>query len=249
MALKEFNEQEGNRWRLSFLRIIVFTTVILFSILIAIRFSQDWQFFMADIILLAIIVSFSILYIFAKRGFLALASTAIIIVALLAVFYLTYAGKGVFDSAAFGFVAVMIASYLLLGWRHSLFVVVISISWLWFLGWLTLSGRRTFVMMTPIDEYIRDITFILLIVAALSHFYLQRINNYIERLSKELAERNKAEQTLRVKEENYRYLFQQASEGILIGNEEGNIILANESMSLISGYSGSDLLGKSIAMK
>lgn len=246
MTLNEFNEQERNRWRLSFLKVIVYTTAILFTILIAIRFSSDWQFRLTDLILFVLITVFIFLYILAKRGFLIQASAAMIIFSLLAVLYLTYAGKGIYDSAAFGFVAVMIASYLLLGWRFSAFVVLISFSWLWFLAWLELSGHRTFQTLDSVVNYTRDITFILLIVTALSHFYLQRIDNYIRRLSNELVEREKAKATLIVKEENYRYLFEEASEGILIGNTDGDMILCNARLLKITGYKMEDLIGKNL---
>ena len=99
-------------------------------------------------------------------------------------------------------------------------------------------------MVDPIFVYLRDLTVVFILVSTLSHFYLRRLNTYIARLANELDERTRTEETLRKQKENYRILFEQASEGILITNAEGVIVMANEGMEHLTGYKQGELLDR-----
>ncbi len=63
---------------------------------------------------------------------------------------------------------------------------------------------------------------------------------------REITNRKKAEKALKASEESYKFLFEQAADGILVGNEKGIIINANKNISKISGYSIDELLGNYI---
>ncbi len=65
---------------------------------------------------------------------------------------------------------------------------------------------------------------------------------------RDITERKKAEKALKHSEDNYKLLFDQAADGILVGNKKGIIINANTSISKISGYSFNELVGKSISI-
>ena len=63
----------------------------------------------------------------------------------------------------------------------------------------------------------------------------------------EISQRKLTEQALINSEERYRTLFEQAADGILVGNENGIIINANASMCKISGYDKNELKNKSVS--
>ena len=79
---------------------------------------------------------------------------------------------------------------------------------------------------------------VLVIISILLVFYVQQL-----RISKN---QKKSRQMLRQSEEQYQALFEQAADGILIGNEGGVIINVNQSITNLTGYSREELLGKNI---
>ena len=65
---------------------------------------------------------------------------------------------------------------------------------------------------------------------------------------RDISYKKEAEKALRSSEENYKFLFEQAGDGILVGNEKGIIINTNESISKITGYEVQELIGNSISI-
>ncbi len=57
----------------------------------------------------------------------------------------------------------------------------------------------------------------------------------------DISERKKAENELKESEEKFRALVQQAAEGIFVVDQEGNYLEANESTTIITGYSAAEL--------
>jgi PAS domain S-box-containing protein len=78
----------------------------------------------------------------------------------------------------------------------------------------------------------------LVILLILLVFYIQQFRI--------LKSQKKAEKQIKEREEQYQALFEQAADGILIGDESGKIIDANKSMEAISGYQQEELIGKNI---
>ncbi|HAN76896.1 MAG TPA: hypothetical protein DCQ31_03520, partial [Bacteroidales bacterium] len=64
----------------------------------------------------------------------------------------------------------------------------------------------------------------------------------------DISEKIKIEASLAKKETRFKDLFQQAGEGIIICNERGMILEANEALSKISDYDYDDLIGSNITM-
>jgi PAS domain S-box-containing protein len=240
MAYNEFYEQEKRGWRLSFLKLIVFSVASLLSLLIIVRTLINGKFLLADLILFILIVTYTGLYFVAVRRSLDIAAGILVAVSTILISFLAFNASGVYDSAIYAYMAIMIISYLLTGWRYSLIVLLFTIAWLWILGYLSMSGTYIFDEVDSIPNFLIDISVVLILVSALSHYYLSRINRYVERISQELSERKTAEQ-------NYRNLFEQAAEGILIVDTAGIILLANESICKISGYSKEELLSNNVA--
>lgn len=65
-------------------------------------------------------------------------------------------------------------------------------------------------------------------------------------ITRDITERKRAEDALRVSEERYRTIVNTASEGIVIIDPEDRVTFANERISAILGYELRDLLGRSI---
>ena len=62
-----------------------------------------------------------------------------------------------------------------------------------------------------------------------------------------VTERKRAEDALRLSEENYRQLFEQAADGIFIADAQGNYVEVNPSACALLGYTPAELLSRNIA--
>jgi len=99
-------------------------------------------------------------------------------------------------------------------------------------------------MDVTIKHWIREILkqtgpmVLLIILAIILVFYIQQLRY--------LKKQREAERLIKKSKEQYQALFEQAAEGILIGNGKGFIIDANESMCQLTGYSKNELIGKKI---
>ncbi len=63
----------------------------------------------------------------------------------------------------------------------------------------------------------------------------------------DISERKKAEERIKNSEQNFRNIFEQAVDGILIGNEKGEIINSNKGFKLLTGYSLFDIKNQHIS--
>jgi PAS domain S-box-containing protein len=84
-----------------------------------------------------------------------------------------------------------------------------------------------------------------------SEVSLTKINfnkeDFIYCIVRELTENKKVEKALKNREESYKFLFKQALDGILVGNEDGIIIDINDSITKITGYSYNEIVGKDVS--
>jgi PAS domain S-box-containing protein len=92
---------------------------------------------------------------------------------------------------------------------------------------------------------------LLLSLHRLRTHYIRRRNRELDainaRLRDQIAERLRAEHELRESEEKYRVVAQSASEGILTIDESGTILLSNDSLGQIFGYTTAELAGENIS--
>ncbi|PLX17965.1 MAG: hypothetical protein C0599_13035 [Salinivirgaceae bacterium] len=71
-------------------------------------------------------------------------------------------------------------------------------------------------------------------------------SDIVKIITREYTEELKAKQKLELSESRYRALFEWAADGILIGNPEGTVINCNNSITQISGYEKSEIIGYKI---
>ncbi|WP_143423084.1 PAS domain S-box protein [Halarsenatibacter silvermanii] len=62
----------------------------------------------------------------------------------------------------------------------------------------------------------------------------------------DISERKKAQEKLEIREEQYRKIFEMAPVGLMLEDEEGNILEVNEKLCEITGYEEEELLGNNI---
>ncbi len=72
---------------------------------------------------------------------------------------------------------------------------------------------------------------------------IRRLENNNKYLQKEIDARKQIESVLQESEEQYRTLFQQASDGIIFLSSEGNLRAVNESFARMHGYSVEEMMG------
>ena len=80
-------------------------------------------------------------------------------------------------------------------------------------------------------------------MAVYKHALDQREQEYIRRLEREMADRQRAEEALRESEETLRSLIEQSVDGVILLNGEGHILEWNPGMEYITGLQRADMLG------
>mgnify|MGYP006285342679 CR=1 FL=1 len=75
-----------------------------------------------------------------------------------------------------------------------------------------------------------------------------RSQPHILSITRDITNKKQVEEQLRTSEQRYRSIFDNAADGILIGNNQGIITDANISMTDLTGYAREELLGQSINM-
>jgi PAS domain S-box-containing protein len=71
---------------------------------------------------------------------------------------------------------------------------------------------------------------------------------HILSITRDISEKKEIEDRLKSSERRYKAIFEQAADGILIGNQHGIITDANENMTALTGYSRDELIGKRITL-
>lgn len=246
MAADQHFNRELNRWRLLFFRSVAFVTIVLTGILLISRRSDGDPSKMKDLVLFTMALVFIGLLVFVRKGYKPVAGVIFIFSALLTLGYTSYSGQGVFDSSVFALIAVLLFSAFLLDYRITMIVLTLSLVWVWIM--VRLHGQGFFVEAKSDSPFIyaREITITLILVSTGGYLFIRQINKYISQLASELHEKSQMEIVLRKSESKYRALFDQAVEGILIGNDEGAILLANQGMEFLTGYTKKELQGKNI---
>jgi PAS domain S-box-containing protein len=240
--------QEKERWSFSFFKAFIFSIIGLIALLFILRRFASLSFTDVDIVLLILIFLLLGLLFIGKRGYLTLSGILLVLMMWIGSTYIMWTGQGVYDAVMIAYLALILIASLLLDWKvASLFLFATFLS-IWLNTYCQMKGYLIPEPRDPLIIYTRDVTIIMLTVALISQFFLRQLNDNLKRLSDELYERKRIERALRASEENFRVLFEQAAEGINISDFSGEILLANESFSKMTGYSKDELEGKNISI-
>jgi PAS domain S-box-containing protein len=227
---------------------MVLAGIFLLLALVLLRRFETGALTYADAILAGMSGIFGYLLYHFRKHYRFIAGLLFVAVGFCSVCLLSWIGKGLYDSSVFAFLAVILISSLLLNMRVTIVFLILTLIWLWTLAILQHKGLVIYSGIDPPLGYVRDITITLFIVSAIGHFYLKGVNRYMAIVSNELNVRIRTENALRESEEKFRALFHQAAEGILIGNSKGEILLVNEAMEELTGYSQVELQGNKMNM-
>lgn len=180
----------------------------------------------------------------AFRGNMVPARLAIPLGGLILFSYLMFINKGIRDIALLGLPLIIIASGLLFGKVGTLvygvlcMLAVVSLNVAEANGWIP---HSTTITNTNIDYFAAEIAIVL--VAILQWLVIDRLNRTIRRAQQNEEAQIRANEALRASEARFRLLIEESPEGILITNEDGNIILVNPVACKLLGYEETELLG------
>jgi len=99
-----------------------------------------------------------------------------------------------------------------------------------------LSGLHTL----PIDAF-GNILFCIIIISSLSYYYEVTRNEIEEELIRDISERQRAEEALKISEERYRTIFEEIEEGYYEVDLFGNFIFFNDSFVKVVGYKRNEI--------
>jgi PAS domain S-box-containing protein len=236
------------RWSYSFFKAVIISIIALIGVLVILRRITSFVLTDVDIVLFILTLLLLGLLYLGKKGFHALSGILLVSFVWLGCTYIMWTGKGIYDAVVVAYLAVILIASLMLDWKFSILFLLATFSSIWLNVFLQLRGQIVPESRDPIIIYTRDVTIIMFAVAVLSLFYLRQMNDNLKQIANELYERKRIERALRASEENYKLLFDQAAEGIVISNFSGDILLTNESFARISGYAKQELEGRNISI-
>ena len=181
----------------------------------------------------------------ALRGILLPARLVIPLGGLIVFTYLMIVYKGIRDIAILGLPAVIIAAGLLFGKLGTLLYGLLSVGVILFLGVAEKQGASVneFSSYNTMADYTAA-TIALITVTVLQWLVIARLNETIRKAQNNEQAEKAANDALRLSEARYRLLIEQSPQGILITDNEGDIVLINPFGCKLLGYSEAELTGK-----
>jgi PAS domain S-box-containing protein len=132
-----------------------------------------------------------------KKGYVHFAGRFTISLIWLAMTYQAHQADGLWDVALLSYLAIMILSAVLLGWREGIFVGVCSLIVMWVFAYQEHVGLRT-VNFNPPYSYARDLSAVFIITCVLIYYLVYSLNRSLAEAKIELQERLRAEEKLQL---------------------------------------------------
>jgi PAS domain S-box-containing protein len=130
-----------------------------------------------------------------RLGHVRFAGVFLITSAWTAVAYQTWQADGLRDVSMLGFLIITMLASLLLGWRGTFLIGVISIALIWYFASLEHQGVRVLHVDDPFS-YARDLTVIFFLAGTLVYLLINNLNRSLQDARLELKERLRAEERL-----------------------------------------------------
>ena len=177
--LPSFNDEEKQRTG-QYLNIIVLSAFVLLSVLLVIRFFQDFIVFSPTNILLFVLVVILVgLRVMVQYGYIRATSIILITLTWLAMTYQAYDNSGILDVSVTAYIVVMLMASLLLGWRYSLSFFGLSIAAMIVFAILESTGSKAFNSDTPVNIAI-DLTIIFSLILVLTYLLVSSLQQSIK---------------------------------------------------------------------
>jgi signal transduction histidine kinase len=190
-----FSDEEGTKIISTYLKIILYVTLVLLPILIGYKIFYFSVLYPVDYILFGLMIFVAVLLSLTNKGRIKLASTLFILTTWIALTLLAAFSDGVKDVSVVGYIVVIFLATLLIGAKFALLITILSIVSVW--GMAFIPPKNGF--MPPGDiPIVMSIDFTLLFIAVVAMIILfARSYHYsFERINRELQERIKAEEKL-----------------------------------------------------
>ena len=181
-------------------------------------------------LLTGLLVMQIILLILVKRGYLKLAALTLVVLTWIGTTYQAWNADGIRDAAIYVYILIILIAALLINWKISTALFILSILSLWFFAIAEARGLRTSHIDPPLDMA-RDLTGIFLIIFLLVYLVINSIRQSL--------------QAVQVGEEKFRRIFHVSPVAISLSSlEEGRLIDANESFWKLTGFDPNSAMGR-----
>jgi signal transduction histidine kinase len=190
-----FSDEEGTRIISSFLKIILYVTLVVLPFLIIYKILYFSVLYPVDYILFVLVVFMVFLLWLTKKSRVKLASSLFIVATWIALTFLAFYSDGVKDIAIVGYIVVIFLATLLIGARYALVFTLLSIISVWVM--VIVPPKNGF--MPPGDVPVLmsiDYTLLFITVIASVILFARSYHYSFERINRELKERIKAEEKL-----------------------------------------------------
>ena len=212
--------------------------------------------FLADGMIMA--VSIGLLFLI-RRGYIKSAGLIFVIFLWINISFQAFTSDGVRGSAAIVYMTILVLASLVVGWKTSIVLAVLSTISIWVLAYAEMIGFTTFQLDGPYmlalkatGMFILAATFLTLTNTGLSTA-LQRarrdelsLKESNRALKKNLAELTQREEELRESEERFRVLFEHAPDAFFFVKSDGSLVRGNKAGEKLTGYKDGELVGKNI---
>jgi PAS domain S-box-containing protein len=229
---------------LTFTRVIILTTIAVFSILSIVKIVVPPPINSSDYVSWMLIGVLSVYFLVLKSGRVSLAGSLYVITMYLALTYLAWSYDGVKDSAVVAyFVLIQIAIYMRWTWL-ALSISLLSLVSVWSLYY----AEYKEIIVTNKDtilNYSIDLSVILIIGITLVYLNYKSSLFYFKRLQKELDDRVRAEEKAKASEENFHVLFDENPLPTVLSEiPSGKIAFVNKRFAALMKMKPEDIIGK-----
>ena len=205
-----FHDDEEKTRKAYFLYIILLTCIVIFVLLLTVRSLMPSNIrILPVIILLALIFLFLFLFVLVHRGYVQTASLIFVIAGWTGMTIEAFFADGIRDITVIANIIIILMATLLLGQRTAIVFTLLTIVSIWTLVFLE-ENNIIHPSLDKVFNLARDLTTVFILVALLIFLYSRNQQIALERIKKELLERNQAENIIResekrLKEQNEEY--------------------------------------------
>ncbi len=222
---------EGRETTMRFLYAILISALIINLVMIILRLLSGATLSNSATmrLLTGLLILQFILLILVKRGYLKLAALTLVVLTWIGTTYQAWSADGIRDAAIYVYILLILIAALLINWKISTGLFILSILALWFFAIAEARGLRTSHIDPPLNMA-RDLTGIFLIIFLLVYLVIHSIRQSL--------------QAVQVGEEKFRRIFHVSPVAISLSSlEVGRLIDANAAYWKLTGFDSNSAVG------
>src|SRR6266498_5907149 len=222
---------EGRETTMRFLYAILISALIINLVMIILRLLSGATLSNSATmrLLTGLLILQFILLILVKRGYLKLAALTLVVLTWIGTTYQAWSADGIRDAAIYVYILLILVAALLINWKISTGLFILSILALWFFAIAEARGLRTSHIDPPLNMA-RDLTGIFLIIFLLVYLVIHSIRQSL--------------QAVQVGEEKFRRIFHVSPVAISLSSlEVGRLIDANAAYWKLTGFDSNSAVG------